>query len=91
MGKLLLTLLLGTGMIALSVGLFDHGLLTSFYDITAHFTNPQMIFQEANGQVNSQQQVFTIIKFIISVGAYYMLAAILVFTINIFMPKEKKN
>jgi hypothetical protein len=71
--------------------LFPDGLIGTFFEITEYFTNPRHIFQVASGDVDTNTEVFKVVKFIIAIGAYYLLAALLVFVIDIFMPKEKKK
>jgi hypothetical protein len=91
MGRMLVALLLGTGLLLLSSLVFGSGTITRFYEVVAVVTNMQHGADLVAGTASSESDVVLVIKFIIEVFVYYLAAAVLTFVLDLFMPGEKKK
>jgi hypothetical protein len=91
MGKALVAFLLGTALIALSFSIFGQGVMTSFLKVSAEATSPSHMMDLAMGRADPSADVVNIILFISEIIMYYLVAAILVFVFDLFMPNKEKK
>jgi hypothetical protein len=89
MGKILVSLLLGTALMILGMLFFGGGPITGFYTIVDIITNPAHVRALATGGADATADVNVVIAFIMSVGGYYLLSAVIVFILDLFMPKPR--
>jgi len=90
MSKFLAGIVLAALLFGLSHYLFGNGLITRFAELSAGLTSGEHTQALVGGQADATGDMSTALGFVIEVGLYYLLAAIIIFIFGLFSSDKKK-